>query len=375
MHSVRKSLFTLYATGLNGTVGGIASANRNILKALQTSAEALGGDVRAHVLHEHSAPEHYITTHSGSKLSFAAAVLASARSSRVAVFDHVGIAKPMLAIPKFLRPKIVICAHGSESWKRIKPSSIRLFQIADLVLANSDYTLKKMKDRLEGFEGITCALGLPPQFDLTTSPPVRKYGRVSLVAADLQERILDSRVMLLVARMDTGEREKGHRELIKVLPSVAKQVPNVQMVFVGEGSDYDHLVQLARQSKCDHRIFFAGKVSNTELSSLYNSAFAYVMPSRQEGFGLVFLEAMNYSLPCLGCHGDGAADVIVDGVTGSLVHQPISETELVNIIVNLLNDPARAEQMGLAGWRRLHSLFSSEAHQARIIEALSRFTK
>ena len=63
----------------------------------------------------------------------------------------------------------------------------------------------------------------------------------------------------------------------------------------------------------------------------------------QGGFGLVYLEAMNYAKPCVGCFGDGGEDVIVDGETGLLVHDPNDAQELQQVLIELLEDPARID--------------------------------
>jgi glycosyltransferase involved in cell wall biosynthesis len=61
---------------------------------------------------------------------------------------------------------------------------------------------------------------------------------------------------------------------------------------------------------------------------------------------------------------------VVDGETGVLVGQPIDPAELTAAIAGLLEDPARAARMGVAGWNRLQREFTSEAHQARVMAVL-----
>jgi glycosyltransferase involved in cell wall biosynthesis len=90
------------------------------------------------------------------------------------------------------------------------------------------------------------------------------------------------------------------------------------------------------------------------------------MPSRQEGFGLVYLEAMNYAKPCVACRDDGGAEVVVDGETGKLVDQPINLAKLRKVLEEILGDEANAKRMGKAGLKRLNENFSSAAHQERI---------
>ena len=147
-------------------------------------------------------------------------------------------------------------------------------------------------------------------------------------------------------------------------------MPDAQLVFVGGGDDFAAISMLAAHSSASSNIFMPGIIDDKLLTQLYNLSYAYVMPSRQEGFGLVFLEAMNFALPCIACNGDGAADVVVDGVTGILVDQPINQNELVISILSLLSNSNYAQQLGHAGWNRLHKLFTSKDHQLRVQSAV-----
>ncbi|MFT5329587.1 MAG: phosphatidylinositol alpha-1,6-mannosyltransferase [Parasphingorhabdus sp.] len=372
----------MFVTGIARSDGGIAAANRNVLAAMERVSERVGAALEVHILHEPTGTTHRTgesgeriieKSHGGSRYMMGAAIARSLLRSQLVLFDHVHLATPLAALsilPGFMRAKTVICAHGSESWKRIKPASIKAFQAADLTLTNSNYTLEHMRRTFNGFSGQACPLGLPPKFALTPSPPPRSAKRPVLRAADGAERAISDRAMLLVGRMDPAEQEKGHRELISVLPRVCREVADADLVFVGGGGDAEAIAQIAAASPAAGRIFLPGRVDDDQLSELYAAAYAYVMPSRQEGFGLVYLEAMNHALPCLACHEDGAADVVVDGETGLLVKQPIDDNELTAAIVGLLSNPPRARELGEAGWSRLNNQFTAKAHQSRMETAL-----
>ncbi|HYE46141.1 MAG TPA: glycosyltransferase family 4 protein [Caulobacter sp.] len=362
--SARPILFC--ATGVTGIDGGIASANRNVLAALEAVGAETGRAVQTLVLTEAGRDAPGYRTFGGDKLAFGLACLAGMRRAGLAVFDHVRLAVPMLALPGFLRPPSVICAHGSEGSWRLRPSSARAYRAADLVLANSNYTLGRMRSRIAAFNGVACPLGLPPQFLPTTAPPPPACLEMVLEAADGVRRPLEDRVLLLTGRMDAAEQEKGHRELLDILPELVARYPRTQLVLAGSGSDLEPLRTLARSSPVAGQVFLPGRVSTADLEGLYRKAYAFTMPSRQEGFGLAYLEAMNFAKPCLACHDDGGADVVVDGETGVLVRQPIERTELLEAIGRLLADPGFARRLGESGWRRLNQHFTSAAHQARV---------
>ena len=188
----------------------------------------------------------------------------------------------------------------------------------------------------------------------------------TLVAADGIARVLGPRTMLHVGRMDAGEREKGQRELIGAMPLIVERAGQAQLVLVGDGSDWPALQAIAAESPARSQIFLPGKLPAPALADLYSTSYAYVMPSRQEGFGLVYLEAMACGKPCIACRDDGGADVVVDGETGILVSQPPSVDDIARACIELMTKPDWAARLGEAGRRRLLSRFTAKDHVERI---------
>jgi hypothetical protein len=113
----------------------------------------------------------------------------------------------------------------------------------------------------------------------------------------------------------------------------------------------------------DAAVQFTGVVSDSALAALYGACAFFVMPSRDEGFGLVLLEAMRAGKACIGAPG-ASAEVIVDGVTGTIV---APETPaFADAIVQLFEDPARRDQFGRAGRRRFEQFFSAAEFANRV---------
>ena len=92
----------------------------------------------------------------------------------------------------------------------------------------------------------------------------------------------------------------------------------------------------------------------------------FAMPSRGEGFGLVYLEAMTYGLPCIGATQDAAGEIIDDGVTGFLVDQA-DTADIADRIVMLLENEDLRRTMGDEGRRRLEREFSYEQFSRRLL--------
>jgi len=364
-------------TGAEGVTGGIASANQNILRALSDLSKERAVPLTVLSYHEDDdARPSYLSKRDafrgmrGSRVRFARELAWRAARKDTVFLDHVALARPLLPFGRTAGRRTVIFAHGSESWRRVRTQAKTSFRAAELCLTNSDFTLRKMRETFDGFRGQACPLGLPPSIELNERPPEQQDPAPVLEAADGVERPIGDRSLLLVARLHPGEREKGHTQLIEALPDLKRRFPDVQLVFPGPGEDRTRLGRLAIGCDVADSVFLPGYLPTDELGMLYAHSYAYVMPSKQEGFGLTYLEAMNFAKPCVGSRDDGAEDVIVDGETGFLVADRDDQASLVEVLSQMLSDPDAAARMGVAGLKRLNQRFTAGHFQKRIRDAV-----
>ncbi len=162
-------------------------------------------------------------------------------------------------------------------------------------------------------------------------------------------------VVGIVARLTE---QKGHTTLLDAMTTVQRQIPDVQCVVIGDG---ELRVALQRQAErlnlTSHTHFLGYRCDARALMSDFN---LFVHPSRWEGFGLVFLEAMAASLPIVATQAGSIPEIVVDGETGLLV-PPDDAASLAKAMVALLSDEERARVMGEAGHQRLLQQFTVEA--------------
>ena len=366
-------------TGAYAMPGGIAIVNRHLLRVLSTLVEArpLRLTVLSFLEQDGDRPPFLPASvrfrgFGGGKGRFAFVLLRQALARPTFIFDHVTLAKPLLPLIATRVLRTVIFAHGSESWKRIRPVNRWLFAHATLVLTNSQFTLRKMRERIPRFSGAACPLGLAPEFELNAQPASLTQHRPRVENANGSQGELGPRVCLLVGRMHPREREKGHDELLAVWPEIVGEFPDAQLVFAGPGEDRYRLARVAREGGVGDSVFVLGEVPRDTLLKLYAACYAFTMPSRQEGFGLVYLEAMNFAKPCLGCRDDGAEDVIVHEKTGLLVSDLKDWKELSAALRRLLSKPDDACEMGRRGFERLHQHFTAEHVQQRIHDQIAK---
>ena len=221
---------------------------------------------------------------------------------------HINLATLIQPIAKFFAIPFTVLTYGKEVWEPLPIAKQKALQAASRVWTISRYS----RDRLcesnhidpSKVDFIYCAVD-GQAFKPTSKDPnwVAKYG------------LANSRVLMTVARLWSGDRYKGVDVTIRALPEIAIQFPDVKYLVLGRGDDQPRLAQLAIDLGVSDRVIFAGFVANEDLVAHYNLADAYVMPS-QEGFGIVYLEAMACGVPVLSGDADGSSDPLQDGKLG-----------------------------------------------------------
>jgi phosphatidylinositol alpha-1,6-mannosyltransferase len=176
-------------------------------------------------------------------------------------------------------------------------------------------------------------------------------------------RFGESPIALIVARMSAAERYKGHDALLDIWPKVLERHPEAVLAVVGDGDDRARLEAKARDLGIHGSVTFAGRVGDSALAGLYARCRFFVMPSRDEGFGLVFLEAMRAAKPCNG--GDGAAAEIIENGTTGIILDPANQHDLLAAILRLFDDSELCKRLGDAGRVRFLAEFTDRHFQAR----------
>jgi glycosyltransferase involved in cell wall biosynthesis len=128
-------------------------------------------------------------------------------------------------------------------------------------------------------------------------------------------KIDNHRVLMTVTRLWSKDPYKGVDVTIQALPIIAQVVPNIRYLVIGRGDDQPRLTKLAKDCGVGDRVIFAGFVPGVALPDHYRLADVYVMPS-QEGFGIVYLEAMATGVPVIAGQQDGSAEPLMDGRLG-----------------------------------------------------------
>ena len=173
---------------------------------------------------------------------------------------------------------------------------------------------------------------------------------------------------LIVGRMASDERYKGHDLLLEIWRDVSDAVPDASLRIVGDGDDRPRLEQKAVSLGLGGRVTFLGRLDEEALLREYERCTAFVMPSRDEGFGFVFVEAMRAARACVGSRG-AAAEIIADGETGLLV-EPGDRAQLLQALIGVLRDRPATEAMGARGRQRFLQQFTEQRFRDRFTALL-----
>ncbi len=247
---------------------------------------------------------------------------------------HVNFAPSVRFFKRFFGYKYGVMAYGIDVWDIKERKKIRALREADRIFPISNYTKNKLLRQIPEIKNKSIILPNPidgEKFLIKNKPDY------------LLERhnLRNVKIILTVARLSSEEKYKGYDQTIKSLPLVIAEVPEVKYVIVGEGDDKKRTENLIKEMNLENQVIMTGCVSDKELVDYYNLCDVFVMPSKGEGFGFVFLEALSCGKSVVVGNSDGSRDAVLDGKLGILVN-PDSQEEIAEAIVRLIKKEAPA---------------------------------
>jgi len=277
------------------------------------------------------------------------------------IAGHVLLAPLLLAI-NLVRPAIrrAIVAYGIEVWERPGPWARLALRRAHKVITVSQFTARKIAE-VQDF---------PSEKIDVVYCPARIDDRETLEEVDLPGRYN----LLSVSRLSADEKIKGQDRAIRSMPEILSRIPDTHYLIAGEGDDLPRLKGLVASLGLGKNVHFLGRVSEGEKNYLMKACDVFLMPSRGEGFGIVFIESMIRGTPVVAGNRDASREVVADGETGKVV-DPESPSEIADAVVDLLSDEAERTRMGEAGIERVRSRFLYRHYRDRVRSALEDLTR
>lgn len=354
----------VFLTDAYGGRGGIAQFNRDLLATLSSnSAYSRIVALPRVVFDEPSDLPPRLTFRAASATGKLGYVVESVRATMGEKFDavicsHINLLPVAAAAAAMQCVPLLLVIYGIESWTKQRGALVtRMLKRVEAVIAISEYTKKRFLEWTRLEEGRVHVM--PCCVDM------RRFGPGAKRADLVQLYGLGGKsVMLTVARLAGAERAKGIDEVLESLPTLARKIPNIRYLIVGDGPDRARLEAKAQALGVEDRVTFAGYIDESEKADHYRLADAFVMPGRGEGFGIAYLEALASGVPIVASKLDASAEAVLNSRFGYAVN-PDRPAELQAAIVDLLSRTARTvprelSTFSLASFRARWNWFMAE---------------
>lgn len=339
----------LYLKAFDAT-GGIEKVNRTLMKALHDLHLEHHTPVQVISPYENKPDERYFpkesfTGYGGNRWHFMADMVLKNHSADYLLVGHVNLAPAALILQKkYPHLKTAVVTHGIEVWKPLSGWKRRFLQQAHHIIAVSRFTAEKLV-AVHGIGAEKISV-LPNCLD-----PFFKFPD-NFSKPDYLLRRYDLRpeqpVLLTIARLHARESCKGYVHVLTCLPGLLLQYPGLRYILAGKYDETEHrrLNSRIRDLGLESRVLLPGYIPDEELGDHYRLADVFVMPSKKEGFGLVFIEALACGTPAVAGNADGSAEALQDGRLGLLV-DPDDQASIAGAIRQSLQnpgDPAERQQ-------------------------------
>jgi phosphatidylinositol alpha-1,6-mannosyltransferase len=337
--------FLALVTDAFGGTGGIAKYDRDLISAIAAYPATMQIDVVPRLIARtiERTPDRVVhhEAAAGSALRFVATTLRLALTNRSLdwiLCGHINLLPVALAASRVSRAKVLLATYGLEAWGPKNSRTPWQLRRLDALVSISDLTLTRMREWSDLASIPTFVL--PNAVDLSSfSPGPRNTELARRLGVEYRK------VVFTLGRMDASERAKGFDQIIEALPSLASRIPDIAYIAGGDGSDRHRLESRASELGVADRVIFPGYIPESQKLDYFRLADVFAMPSRLEGFGYVFLEALATGVPVVASRADGGREAIREGAWGLLVNPDKIEEIACAIESALINPriPARAE--------------------------------
>lgn len=350
-----------------GFTGGIEKVCRTICRALFDLSEEGIVEPMVHCMYDKSfnrdsrylRKQQYVAF-DGNRKYFVIKSLFNGIQSDVVILSHINLLSIGYLIKRFSpKTKVYLIAHGIEIWRKLPDAKLRALNRLDKIIAVSKFTADKIKTthKIDANKLLVLNNCLDPfyYFPNDFSKPKQMLKRYNLTN--------DNTILMSLSRLSSSEKYKGYDNVIKILPHLVKKNPKVVFLLAGKADEEEQarLEKMIADYKIENNIRLIGFVDEAEVSDHFLLSDIFVMPSKKEGFGIVFIEAMASGLRALGGNKDGSVDALNNGKLGKLV-DPDNLDEVEAALSELLEQPSTNEDKLLLQ-KRVFEAFGYEQYR------------
>lgn len=351
--------------------GGLEKFNRTLLHGLQLCANEGLITVAGISLYDTAPNTAYFTAPywgmSGRRIAFIRKFIQLSYKADTIIIGHVNLAVPVLLKRLIMRrKKIIVVAHGIDITRFLKKSGKVLLQKCHQIWAVSEYTKQQILLRclVSPNKIVVYHNALDPFFERPKAfqKPSFLQTRYGIAA--------NQPIILTLARLRTTEKDKGYDLVIQAMPKVLQHFPNAYYVIAGkaDAAEKQRLETLIAEYKLQQHVQLIGYVEEAEMVAHYQLGDVFIMPSRKEGFGIVFIEAMSCGVPAIAGNMDGSVDALLGGKVGYLVN-PTDVEAIANTLVQALEQAPAAQPQQLQ--QQIEAHFGFLSYQQRLQNLLT----
>ncbi len=264
-----------------------------------------------------------------------------------------------LILKKFKKIPYIIISHGTDvlyatahPWK--KKMLKRVVEGAEQIVFNSESIKRRFLERLPEFEHKSLVVYPCPDKAIFRAVDTEKVEKLRRSLA-----LQGKKVILSVSRMDIG---KGFQHLVHAMPEILAREPHTVWVIVGDGPKREEIFEAVQKLSLQNVVRFIGSVPHEDLGAYYHLADLFVLLThtageREEGLGLVFLEAASAARAIVAGKSGGVEEAVIDHETGRVFDVYHEAGKVVDTITELLGDKEKRDMLGSAGKRRIEGVF------------------
>lgn len=253
------------------------------------------------------------------RISFVLKAISKSAMPDVIILSHVNLAVIGL-FTKLVNPKckVWLIAHGIEVWRPLSFLKKYLLNRCDKVICVSNFTREQMIIKHNVSADICSVLNnaidsfmkLPAGFE----KPPHLVARYKLKT--------DQPIIFTLTRLASTEQYKGYEHVIEVISNIKKRFPGIKYILSGKYDAKEELriKKLIAQYDVAEQVILTGFIEEDELVDHFLLADLFVLPSKKEGFGIVFIEALACGLPVVCGNADGSIDAIRNGELGHAIN-------------------------------------------------------
>ncbi len=264
-----------------------------------------------------------------------------------------------LLIKKLFGIPFLLFSHGTDlvagtetRWKRAMVMMVS--RASEQIIFNSESLKARFLRVLPAFENKSLVMYPCPEREFMIEPKAEDVETLRDTYA-----LHGKQVILTVSRLTEG---KGFPHLIRMMPEILKKNPNLVWMIIGDGEKREEIIEQIQENYLQNIVRYVGEVPHHQLRAFYHLADLFVLlthpdEGKEEGLGLVFLEAAAAGVPVVAGRSGGVEEAVLNGKTGVVVDLFHGHEAIVDTVASLLADQKTRTLFGENAQQRIGKEF------------------